>query len=95
MKKFGEFICKHKIAILIIAVLLCIPSIYGMMATRVNYDILSYLPSDIETVQGEKILSEDFKMGAFSIVLVKDMPQKNLINLEKQFREIDSVKHVM
>ena len=45
MKKFGEFICKHKIAILIIAVLLCIPSIYGMMATRVNYDILSYLES--------------------------------------------------
>ena len=95
MKKFGEFICKYKIAILIIAVLLCIPSIYGMMATRVNYDILSYLPSDIETVQGEKILSEDFKMGAFSIVLVKDMPQKNLINLEDDFRKIDSVKDVM
>ncbi len=95
MKKFGEFICKYKIAILIIAVLLCIPSIYGMMATRVNYDILSYLPSDIETVQGEKILSNDFNMGSFSIVLVKDMPQKNLINLENDFRKIDSVKDVM
>ena len=95
MKKFGEFICKHKIAILIIAVLLCIPSIYGMMATRVNYDILSYLPSDIETVQGEKILSDDFNMESFSIVLVKDMPQKNLINLENEFRKIDSVKYVM
>ena len=95
MKKFGEFICKHKIAILIIAVLLCIPSIYGMMATRVNYDILSYLPSNIETVKGEKILSNDFGMGSFSIVLVKDIPQKNLINLENKFREIDSVKDVM
>ena len=95
MKKFGEFICKHKIAILIIAVLLCIPSIYGMMATRVNYDILSYLPSNIETVKGEKILSNDFGMGSFSIVLVKDIPQKNLINLENRFREIDSVKDVI
>lgn len=95
MKKFGEFICKHKIEILIIAVLLCIPSIYGMMATRVNYDILSYLPSNIETVKGEKILSNDFGMGSFSIVLVKDIPQKNLINLENRFREIDSVKDVI
>ena len=95
MKKFCEFICKHKIAILIIALLLCIPSIYGMMATRVNYDILSYLPSNIETVKGEKILSNDFGMGSFSIVLVKDIPQKNLINLENRFREIDSVKDVI
>ena len=95
MKKFGELICKHKIVILIIAVLLCIPSIYGMMATRVNYDILSYLPSNIETVKGEKILSNDFGMGSFSIVLVKDIPQKNLINLENRFREIDSVKDVI
>ncbi len=47
-----------------------------MMATRVNYDILSYLPSNIETVKGEKILSNDFNMGSFSIVLVKDIPQK-------------------
>ena len=79
MKKFGEFICKHKIIILIIAIILCIPSIYGMLSTRVNYDILSYLPNDIETIKGENILSEDFEMGSFSIVLVKDMPQKNLI----------------
>ena len=95
MKKFGEFICKHKIIILIIAIILCIPSIYGMLSTRVNYDILSYLPNDIETIKGENILSEDFEMGSFSIVLVKDMPQKNLINLEKRIRQIDSVGEVI
>lgn len=95
MKKFGEFICKHKIIILIIAIILCIPSIYGMLSTRVNYDILSYLPNDIETIKGENILSEDFGMGSFSIVLVKDMPQKNLINLEKRIRQIDGVGEVI
>ena len=95
MKKFGEFICKHKIIILIIAIILCIPSIYGMLSTRVNYDILSYLPNDIETIKGENILSEDFEMGSFSIVLVKDMPQKNLINLGKRIRQIDSVGEVI
>lgn len=95
MKRFGEFVCKHKIIILILAVILCIPSIYGMFATRVNYDILSYLPSDIETVKGENILSQDFKMGSFSIVLVKDMPQSNLLKLEEDIRNIDSVGDVI
>ena len=94
MKKFGEFICKHKIIILILAVILCIPSIYGMMETRVNYDILSYLPNNIETVKGEKILSEDFGMGSFSIVLVQNMNQNDMIKLEDEIRKIDSVGNV-
>lgn len=95
MKRFGEFICKHKIAILVIAILLIIPSIYGMTVTRVNYDILSYLPNGIETIEGENILAEDFGMGSFSVILVEDMPQKNLINLEKKIREVDSVGEVV
>ena len=66
MQKFGEFVCKHKRIILIIMLILLIPSIIGMKATRINYDILVYLPDDIETIQGENILSEDFNMGAFS-----------------------------
>ena len=69
MQKFGEFVCKHKRIILIIMLILLIPSIIGMKATRINYDILVYLPDDIETIQGENILSEDFNMGAFSIIL--------------------------
>ena len=63
-KKFGQFICKHKVAILIISLLLLIPSIIGYKATRVNYDILVYLPDNIETIKGENILADDFDMGS-------------------------------
>ena len=56
MQKFGEFVCKHKRIILIIMLILLIPSIIGMKATRINYDILVYLPDDIETIQGENII---------------------------------------
>ena len=59
MKHIAEAICKHRKIILIISLLLLIPSILGIKATRINYDILVYLPEDIETIQGEKILSED------------------------------------
>ena len=76
MLKFGEFITKHKKIIVILAFLLLIPAIMGFLATRVNYDILVYLPSDIETIQGENILSEDFNMGGFSVVLVDGRSRK-------------------
>ena len=94
MHKFGEFVCKYRKAILIIALLLLIPSIIGMKATRINYDILVYLPSDIETIKGEKILSEDFNMGAFSIIIVDDMNTKDIIKLENKIKEIESVQKV-
>ena len=94
MHKFGEFVCKYKKAILIIALLLLIPSIIGMKATRINYDILVYLPSDIETIKGEKILSEDFNMGAFSIIIVDDMNTKDIIKLENKIKQIESVQKV-
>lgn len=95
MHKFGEFVCKYKKAILIIAILLVIPSIIGMKATRINYDILVYLPNDIETIKGEKILSEDFNMGAFSIIIVDDMNTKDIIKLENKIKEIESVQKVV
>ncbi len=94
MHKFGEFVCKYKKAILIIALLLLIPGVIGMKATRINYDILVYLPSDIETIKGEKILSEDFSMGAFSIIIVDDMSTKDIIKLENKIKEIESVQKV-
>lgn len=94
MHKFGEFVCKYRKAILIIALLLLIPSIIGMKATRINYDILVYLPSDIETIKGEKILSEDFNMGAFSIIIVDDMNTKDIIKLENKIKQIESVQKV-
>ncbi len=94
MHEFGEFVCKYKKAILIIALLLLIPSIIGMKATKINYDILVYLPSDIETIKGEKILSEDFNMGAFSIIIVDDMNTKDIIKLENKIKQIESVQKV-
>lgn len=91
MQKFGDFICKHRKLILIISLLLLIPSIIGIKATRINYDILVYLPDDIETIKGENILSEDFNMGAFSIVLLDGMKTKDILKLEDSLKEIDNV----
>ena len=91
MQKFGEFICKHRKAILIIALVLLIPSLIGMKATRINYDILVYLPEDIETIKGENILSEDFNMGAFSVVILENMKTKDIINLQEKIKNIDNV----
>lgn len=93
--KFGKFVCKHRKTILLIAFLLLIPSLIGMKMTRINYDILVYLPEDIETIQGENILSEDFNMGAFSMVVLENMKTKDIVQLENKIKEIDSVKKVM
>jgi len=95
MHKIAEKICKHRKLILIIALLLLIPSIIGMKATRINYDILVYLPEDIETIKGEDILSEDFDMGGFSVVLLEDMSTKDIIKLEEKIRKIDNVEKVV
>lgn len=92
MKKFGEFICKYRRIILIIAVLLLIPSLIGMKLTRINYDILVYLPDDIETIQGENILSDEFNMGAFSVIVLDNMSTKEILNLEDKIKEIDNVQ---
>ena len=95
MHKVAKAICKHRKLILIIALLLLIPSIIGMKATRINYDILVYLPEDIETIKGESILSEDFDMGGFSVVLLEDMSTKDIVKLEEKIRKIDNVEKVV
>lgn len=95
MLKFGETVCKHKRLILIVAILLLIPSIIGMKATKINYDILVYLPEDIETVQGENILSDEFNMGAFSIIIVEDMKTKDILKLEEKIKEVENVETVL
>ena len=95
MEKFGKFICKHKKIILIIALLLIIPSIIGMKATRINYDILVYLPDDIETLKGQEILANDFDMGAFSVVVLDGMSTQEMIELEDEFRNTENVEKVI
>lgn len=95
MQKFSQLICKHRKLVLIIALLLLIPSVLGMMTTRVNYDILVYLPDDIETLRGQEILQNDFNMGAFSIVVLENMNTKDIQDLENKFREFDTVEKVI
>ena len=72
--KFGKAVVKCRIPILIAALVLLIPSVLGMAATRINYDMLNYLPEDMDTVVGQSLLLEDFGKGAFSFVVVENMP---------------------
>ena len=95
MKGIGKIIVKHKIAIIIISLLLFIPSIIGMIKNRVNYDILVYLPKDIETLKGEHILTDEFKTGAYATIVVEDMPNKNLLKLEEKIKKVDGVVTVL
>lgn len=95
MYKIAKFVCKHKTLVLIIALLLLIPSLIGMRATRINYDILVYLPDDIETIQGENILSDEFNMGGFSIIVLDNMPNKEIVKLEREIKKLDNVEKVM
>ena len=95
MKKIGDFVCKYKWMIVIISFLLLIPAFIGMYNTRVNYDILVYLPKDIETLKGENILTEDFKMGAFSVTVVDNMADKDLLKLEDKIRDVNGVNKVV
>ena len=95
MLDFARKICKNKTLILIIAILLLIPSFLGMKATRVNYDILVYLPENIETMEGQNILQNNFNMGSYSIVLLDNMKTKDIKKLEEQFRNTDNVEKVV
>ena len=95
MHKLSELICKHKWFIVIFSFLMLIPSVIGYFNTKINYDILVYLPSDIETLKGEHILTDDFKMGAFSITVVENMADQDLVKLENRFRQIKGVNKVI
>ena len=95
MLKIAEKICKHKKIILAIALLLLIPSVIGMKATRINYDILAYLPDNVDTVQGENILTNEFNMGSYSIVITENMSTKDIQKLEDKFKQLDNVEKVV
>lgn len=91
MKKFSGFIVKHSKLIVIISLLLMIPAVFGYVSTRINYDILVYLPENNETIKGEKILKEDFGLGAYAFVMVDKMNNKQIINLEKSIKNIKGI----
>ncbi len=95
MKKFGKVIVKLRIPILILSFLLLIPSAIGYFNTRVNYDILYYLPNEIETMQGQDILMDDFNKGAYAMVVVQNMDTKSTDRLIKKVENVDHVAQVI
>lgn len=95
MVKFGKKIVKYRVTILILSVLLLIPSVWGYVHTRINYDVLTYLPEDIETMQGQEIMTEDFGIGAFSMLMVDGMEDKDVAKLKEKVEQVDGVAKVM
>ena len=95
MVKTGKWIAKHRILIVLIGILLLIPSVIGTIKTRINYDILSYLPESLETVKGQDVMVDEFGTGAFSMVVVEDMPLKDVQKLKNKFEKIEHVKKVL
>lgn len=95
MKKFANKICEHKNLILIITGILMALSFIGMNLTKVNYDILVYLPEDIETIKGQNILTDDFEMGSYSIAVAKNMSSKEIMNIEDKIKNVKGVNKVV
>lgn len=93
--KLGKHVVKMRIPILILALVLLIPSAIGYLKTRTNYDILTYLPKDIETMKGQNILAEDFGTGAFSMVVVEGLPDKDIVDLAEKIEDVDHVERVL
>ena len=95
MVKFGKKVVKYRIPILIASILLLIPSVFGYVGTRINYDVLTYLPDDIETMQGQEIMTNDFGVGAFSMFIVDGMEDKDVVKLKEKIEKVDHVANVL
>ena len=95
MQKFGRGVVKLRVPILIVSVLLLIPSIFGFVSTRINYDILSYLPSDIETMKGQDLMLDEFGKGGFSLVMLDGMEDKDVEKVKEKIEKVDHVCDVL
>ena len=93
--RFANAVVKHRKMILILALVLLIPSVLGMVSTRVNYDMLDYLPEDMDTVKGQNELLKDFGKGAFSLIIVEDMPDKDVAQLVEKIEKVEHVETVV
>ena len=93
--RFSKAVVKHRILILIVVLVLMIPSVLGIAGTRINYDMLDYLPEDMETVIGQNELLEDFGKGAFSFIIVEDMPAKDVAALKEKIEQVNHVETVL
>ena len=93
--RFSKAVVKYRIPILVLALVLMIPSVLGMLGTRINYDMLDYLPGDMDTVIGQDALMEDFGKGAFSLIIMEDMPDKDVAALCDKLKTVDHVESVV
>ena len=91
----AKAIVKNRVLILIVALALMIPATLGMLGTRINYDMLNYLPDDMDTVIGQDTLKDDFGKGAFSFIIVEDMPEKDVAALKEKIEAVDHVDTVL
>ena len=95
MKKFSEFICKNRVLVLIVSFAFLILSFIGMKLTKINYDILVYLPDDIETIKGQNILTDEFNMGAYAMVITDNLKADEILKVEEEMRKVDGVNKVV
>ena len=95
MVKVGKKIVKFRLPILILSICLLIPAVWGYVNTRINYDVLTYLPEDIETMQGQEIMTNDFGIGAFSMLMVDGMEDKEIVKLKEKVEKVDGVENVL
>lgn len=93
--RFSRAVVKYRVLILVLVVLLLVPSVIGMINVRINYDMLDYLPSDMDTVIGQNKLMEEFGKGAFSFIIVEDMPEKDVAKLTEKIKAVDHVETVL
>ncbi len=93
--KLGKAVVKGRVLILVVALLLLIPSVFGMIFTRVNYDMLNYLPDTLDTVKGQKYMLEDFGKGAFSFLIFEDMDDRQISAVADEIKEVDHVADVL
>ena len=93
--RFSRAVVKSRVVILIVALILMVPSVMGMLHTRINYDMLTYLPEDMDTVIGQNVLLDDFGKGAFSMLIAEDMPAKDVSRLKEKLEAVDHVDSVV
>lgn len=95
MVKVSKKIVKFRVPILILSIILLIPAVWGYVNTRINYDVLTYLPEEIETMQGQEIMTNDFGIGAFSMLMVDGMEDKEIVKLKEKVEKVDGVENVL
>lgn len=95
MKKFSDFIVKKRVLVIIVSIALLVPSLLGMIGTRINYDILSYLPKELDTMKAQDILQNDFNLAATGMLMVQNMEEKDVVKLTDDIEKLDEVSEVL